>query len=90
MNNYCNHVVAIFYDNEYQLVCLSELKRVLDAYLKYSAKNDKKIKTCLDILDQRRGYCTIFDYCPFCGEKLNWPRIKARLRNTIKVKLAKV
>ena len=30
----------------------------------------------LHFLDRRRGYMTLFNNCPFCGEKINWKAIK--------------
>lgn len=29
-----------------------------------------------EFLDRRRGYMTMFNHCPYCGEKINWREIK--------------
>ena len=29
-----------------------------------------------EFLDRRRGYMTMFNNCPYCGEKINWREIK--------------
>lgn len=29
-----------------------------------------------DFLDRRKNYMTLFNYCPDCGEKINWSNIK--------------
>ena len=29
-----------------------------------------------EILDRRRCYAFLFDYCPTCGEKIDWVKIK--------------
>ena len=33
-----------------------------------------------DFLDRRRGYMTMFNNCPYCGEKINWREIKKAIK----------
>ena len=30
-------------------------------------------------LDRRRGLATLFNFCPWCGKKIDWKEIKSRL-----------
>jgi len=39
-------------------------------------KTDNKPK---DFLDRRRGFMTLFNNCPYCGEKINWKAIKSEI-----------
>ena len=34
-----------------------------------------------DYLDGRKGLATLFKYCPICGQKINWKKIRAELNN---------
>jgi len=29
-----------------------------------------------DYIDRRRGLATLFNYCPLCGKKINWRKIR--------------
>lgn len=31
-------------------------------------------------IDRRKGYITPYVYCPYCGEKLNWNKLKRRVK----------
>jgi hypothetical protein len=33
-----------------------------------------------EVLDFRKGYLSGYTYCPFCGEKINWNKIKESLK----------
>ncbi len=35
----------------------------------------------IEFLDRRRGYMTMFNNCPYCGEKINWGEIKKALKS---------
>jgi hypothetical protein len=43
-----------------------------------SSKYDKSYKPT-DFIDRRKGYMTLFNNCPYCGEKINWSDIKSKL-----------
>jgi hypothetical protein len=30
----------------------------------------------IEFFDRRRGFMTMFNNCPYCGEKINWREIK--------------
>ena len=32
-----------------------------------------------EILDGRRGHTHTFNYCPFCGKKIDWNKIKMEM-----------
>lgn len=82
----CDHLCILLED---ELLELSILKQELEIHVKtFNNLVDLKIqlgsKKCksIDILkyvDKRSGWSTIFDFCPKCGEKLNWKEIKKHL-----------
>lgn len=56
---------------EYEVKQIERLQPVYKAHglLKGEPLNKKQI------VDNRRGYLGRFNYCPNCGEKLNWKKI---------------
>lgn len=36
-----------------------------------------------DYLDKRKGYANLFNYCPNCGTKINWAKLKKALEEII-------
>ena len=34
-------------------------------------------------IDGRRGYATLFNYCPNCGERIEWSKLRKFLRDTL-------
>lgn len=34
----------------------------------------------IDYIDGRKGYMTMFNHCPSCGEAINWKHIKQQLK----------
>lgn len=34
-----------------------------------------------DFVDRRRGMMTVFNNCPYCGEKIDWKAIKKELNS---------
>ena len=42
------------------------------------AKNWKELKP-KDYIDKRKGLSTLFSFCPLCGAKINWRRIRGNL-----------
>ena len=52
-----------------ELITLDELKQEIE--------NKSTIYTLEDYADKRKSTnITRFEYCPFCGEKINWRSIK--------------
>ena len=49
-------------------------------------KVKKKLASPMDYLDRRKGYSTLFNYCPYCGTKINWRQLKNELKNQLKIK----
>jgi len=35
--------------------------------------------TAIDYFDRRKSLTMLFDFCPYCGNKINWDKIKERL-----------
>ncbi len=83
----CDHTVGYLHDWVQQ----SELKETLESeaygWNKHSKTmnsltrgNEKLLKEDYEpkeFLDRRKGGCmTMFNYCPYCGEKINWADIK--------------
>ena len=82
----CDHTVGYLHN----WVTQSELKDRLEseAYgwnshsstLNSFARGNKKALredyTAREFLDRRKGHMTVFNYCPYCGEKIDWKEIK--------------
>ena len=65
----CDCMVGVWSGGEY--IRLSELKT------KLPVEDDSDWLWCLD---QRRGYTETFCYCPYCGAKIDWKKIKKELK----------
>lgn len=82
----CDHTIG--YMNDW--IVLSEAKDILNneayGWNTYSKTmnsltkgNEKILKTdytAKDFLDRRKNMMTVFNNCPYCGEKINWREIK--------------
>ena len=42
--------------------------------------NDTFILKPLDFFDKRKGFSRLFNYCPYCGEKINYKILKEKLK----------
>lgn len=38
--------------------------------------NKKNLTIPIDYLDRRKGYSTLFNYCPWCGSKINFKKLR--------------
>ena len=85
----CDHTVGYLHD----WVTQSELKDKLESeaigWNRHSSTmnlltrgNEKVLRedyTAKEFLDRRKGYMTMFNYCPYCGEKIDWKANKKGL-----------
>ena len=39
-----------------------------------------------DYLDRRRGLATLFNYCPWCGKKINWTKVRKMVKEEVNKK----
>ena len=62
MTNNCDCEICRTNDYETRWLNLYELKIYINNNLKY--------------LDRRHNYLTLYNFCPFCGQKINWKQIK--------------
>ena len=69
MNN-CD--CSICENHEYEMPDRMNLEEMLEF-----TKGDKKF------IDGRRGLLTLYNYCPFCGKKIDWVDIR-KMFNTYK------
>lgn len=56
---------------EYEVEQIEKLQPVFKSYGLLKGEPDNKKQ----IVDGRKGYLRRFNYCPNCGEKLNWKKI---------------
>ena len=79
----CNHTVA---KQEDSLITIKELPAIIkytvkswndhaELMSKWEKREPKPVKP-LNFLDRRKGYMRLFSYCPDCGEKVNWKKVK--------------
>ena len=81
----CDHTVGYLHD----WVCQSELKAKLDSEAYGWSSHSKTMNSLTrnnerllredykpkEFLDRRKNYMTMFNYCPYCGEKIDWKEI---------------
>ena len=83
--NKCDHTVAYMSD----FIVQSEIAQVIEnecygwnvhgktmSSLTGDKENYRSDRKPIEFLDRRRGYMTMFNNCPYCGEKINWREIK--------------
>ena len=89
MKNICNCFIGIVssYNNDgYNYIYLNDYKYQLIEITNTSNNINKVLHDGeitlkpLDFLDKRKGYSRLFNYCPYCGEKINYKLIKENLR----------
>lgn len=77
----CNHLLGYMPDYDFIPLYKETIKDKLNFYCKSNDRMvdegfaEKKFKP-EDYLDNRRGMVAKFNYCPLCGEKINWKKIK--------------
>ena len=84
----CDHIIGLLYVSDYtRLVNRQELQEQIDNHKQHNEYISDKFgnDSCLkvkeydwdDYADKRKNTNIIrFDYCPFCGEKINWKNFK--------------
>lgn len=69
--------IGLFYDERKRLITFEELKdEGIRSY--YDLNNGFKLKVIhvSDYLDRRKRYMSHFNYCPYCGEKIYWEKMR--------------
>ena len=61
---------------------LSERSKLSRAFKSYFNDSNPAIMP-EQYIDRRRGYAVLFDYCPNCGERIEWPKLRKFLRDTL-------
>jgi len=83
------NIVAQTHENHAELLDEQEIIKWCIAsynfYLNYvnTMNAEIKIKSPLDYLDNRKGYLTMFKYCPNSGNLIDWKKIKDDLKKEI-------
>ena len=77
----CNHLLGHLHDYDYIPLRFLTIKEELHFQSESSFRMKEEgfsKKGCkpLDYLDRRQGMSEQFNYCPYCGEKINWKAIK--------------
>lgn len=73
----CVHIIGEWLEYEdTRIVTLEELKDAIDDYNKYRWSHEKKC-TLQDYANKRENTnFTRFEFCPMCGEKIDWKKIR--------------
>jgi len=86
----CDHTVAYMNDfiTQANIVTMVECECDswnLDAKTMLAITGDRKQyrtdRKPIEFLDRRRGYMRMFNFCPDCGEKIDWREIKKAVRS---------
>jgi hypothetical protein len=79
--NSCDCLIGICH-NKNEMMYKSDALEILT----YNSNGSKQMERhgfvkqsfdALDYLDRRRGFCSLFNYCPHCGIKIDWKEVKA-------------
>jgi len=81
----CNHLLGYLNDYDYIPLNSSTIKEDLVFQSKSSFRLQKEgsLKNGyapLDYLDERKNLSKMFNYCPYCGEKISWETIKKEVK----------
>jgi len=79
----CNCFIGIYHNHNEHLY-----KNNVVEILTFNSNNSKQIAKCgfgtgiepLEYLDGRRGFARLFKFCPKCGNKINWRKIKSNFK----------
>lgn len=81
----CNHLLGHLNDYDYIPLNFNTIK---DDLISYSESSRRLSEECMgtfilptQYLDNRRHMMVKFVYCPYCGEKIDWERIKQNVGN---------
>jgi hypothetical protein len=72
----CDHTVAYMNDFIVQSEIAQVVKNECYGWNAHGETMANLTRKPIEFLDRRRGYMTMFNYCPYCGEKINWREIK--------------
>jgi hypothetical protein len=75
LNNYSPRIV-----DESSIVQFLTIKAKAATEIRNLLYDEKINLKPIDILDARRGLTTRLNYCPFCGKKIDWKKIKDNIR----------
>jgi len=79
----CNHLLGslcnedVYFDDIFDKV--KELIESQKIFAKYSFMNGNP-DSPKQIVDGRKGYLSRFNYCPHCGEKIDWKGILTEIK----------
>ena len=81
-------IIGLYFDYENtELMTYNELKHRTEVENKFYEEHSHydyfgKPYKLEDYFDRRKSTnFTLFDYCPYCGEKINWKELKERNKN---------
>ena len=81
----CNHLLGHLKDYDYiplrSNTIKDDLKYYSDSTLSLSKDGYGKFVEPKHYLDGRYNLSTMFSYCPYCGEKINWKKIKQEVKS---------
>ena len=73
------------YLNDYIKICNREAEhsRIMNEYVSEKKLDSVELKwlgsEALEYIDKRRGFSKLFNYCPYCGGKINWKVLRKAL-----------
>ena len=78
MKQKCNCWIGAFFDYGYDITLF--LDEYIEQIKEISKHDNNNIE---DFLNEHKDDLTLFNYCPLCGKKINWKKLKERLENEI-------
>lgn len=79
-------IIGVLNDDMYRLIALKDLRRYINEVKEYNKFVDEQgIASCKIKEYTLKNYCdkrkstnlTRFEFCPYCGKKIDWKKIKS-------------
>lgn len=78
----CNHTIMIMnYDGPIRQLDTPQIFETManEANI-VRVFSDKEFIEPEHYIDRRRGYAELYNFCPYCGEKINWSAIRKMVK----------
>ena len=82
MKSQCDHTVSYLHNFVTESELTAVLKAEVQSWNSYGERDERIIPReykATDFLDRRKGYITMFNHCPYCGDKIDWRSIKKHI-----------
>lgn len=77
----CDCWIGIIYEYGHDIeLNISNYANLIKLYIEDSTWSWAEKPSPKDYLDRRKGWTNMFNYCPICGKKINWVKLRKALK----------